>query len=87
LPVTFETAYISSVLWRSDSTLEIKSSSGRTLVQPRLAPTAPANSETCAAPATSSSAYCFEKGYITFNGSTRSIQFAAAPPAYLDWCE
>jgi hypothetical protein len=84
----FQTSYMPVIRWATDSLLQIIGSSSASqykIVGPStvLKDTTGAH---CSSPLTSSSAYCPGKGYITFVGSSQTINFTSTVPRYLDWC-
>lgn len=83
----FQTSSMPTIRWITDSLLQVSSSYSSTIkiVGPFIAEIDTSGSH-CTNPLTSSSAYCSGKGYITFIGSSQSINFSPAVPKYLDWC-
>ncbi len=83
----FQTSSLPTIRWITDSLLQISSSSGD---QIKIAGPSTVVRDTtgshCDNPLTSSSAYCSGKGYITFAGSSQTINISSALPGYLDWC-
>jgi hypothetical protein len=85
----FQTSSAPTIRWVTDSLLQIIGSSYSSqykLVRPNSTAVKDTTGPHCTNPFTSSSAYCSGKGYITFIGSSQSINFSPAVPQYLDWC-
>ncbi|HEX2957185.1 MAG TPA: hypothetical protein VHO70_10145 [Chitinispirillaceae bacterium] len=84
----FQTSSVPVIRWLTDSLLQIRSSSYSSQFK-IVGPSAVVRDSTgsqCDLPLTSSSAYCPGKGYITFIGSSQTINFSATVPQYLHWC-
>lgn len=84
----FQTSLMPTIRWATDSLLQIIGSSYSSqfkIVGPSTVVKDTTGSH-CSNPLTSSSAYCSSKGYITFVGSSQTINFSSAVPQYLDWC-
>jgi hypothetical protein len=84
----FQTSSLPTIRWVTDSLLEIKNNSYSSQFKV-VGPSSVVKDTTgshCTYPLTSSSAYCSGKGYITFIGSSQSVNFSSTVPKYLDWC-